>query len=206
MHDDLGNSDLARRLRGLADFGGAAPYDWAEFQRRRRVRAAAAKPLAWHHLAVAASVLLVAAAALALGYYAQSGGTRGGPARRNDPLALARSSRSAADAVREASRNSHFAAAGAPYTPSGPTNRVASNAVQLWYADLPREPVVHRVGTQLAETGLVDQIATLDQLLSAERVANAGPQRLAALERQRAQLVGSLAQFRYAELLAQANR
>ena len=204
MHDDLGNSDLARRLRELADAGGEAPYDWAEFERRRHARAAAPKRSARYRLAVAASALLVATAAL--GYYVQSGGTGGGVARGSDPLSLARSSRCAADAARGASRDSDCAASAERHARSEPTGRTASSAMQLWFADLPREPVVHRVGTQLAESGLVDQIATLDQLLSAERVAHARPQRVAALERQRAQLVGSLAQFRYAELLAQASR
>jgi hypothetical protein len=38
--------------------------------------------------------------------------------------------------------------------------------------------------------------------MSAERVAGAQPSKLDALERQRGQLVSSLAQLRYAELLA----
>src|SRR6185312_14121431 len=35
MHTDLTEKIIARRLRGASDQPGEAPYDWAEFQRRR---------------------------------------------------------------------------------------------------------------------------------------------------------------------------
>ena len=62
-----------------------------------------------------------------------------------------------------------------------------------------------RVGAHAAVTSLQDQIAALDDLMSSERVAGAQPSRLDALERQRIQLVSSLAQVQYAEMLASAN-
>ena len=61
-----------------------------------------------------------------------------------------------------------------------------------------------RVGAHAAVTRLQDQIAALDDLMSAERVEGAQPTRLDALERQRSQLVNSLAQVQYAEMLASA--
>jgi hypothetical protein len=51
---------------------------------------------------------------------------------------------------------------------------------------------------------LQDQIAALDDLMSVERAAGEQPGRLDALEHQRAQLVSSLAQVQYAEMLASA--
>jgi hypothetical protein len=61
------------------------------------------------------------------------------------------------------------------------------------------------VGAHAAVTSLQDQIAALDYLMSAERAEGAQPTRLDALERQRSQLVNSLAQVQYAEMLASAN-
>jgi hypothetical protein len=51
-------------------------------------------------------------------------------------------------------------------------------------------------------TGLEDRIAQLDDLLSAERLDQAAPARLLALQQERTRLVGTLAQVRYAERLA----
>jgi hypothetical protein len=65
--------------------------------------------------------------------------------------------------------------------------------------------VIVRVGAHAAVTSLQDQIAALDDLMSSERAAGAQPSRLDPLERQRAQLVSSLAQVQYAEMLASAN-
>jgi hypothetical protein len=80
-----------------------------------------------------------------------------------------------------------------------------TRAIEGWLAALPRDHAIVRVGTHAAVTSLQDQIAALDDLMSAERVSGAQPSRLEALERQRAQLVSSLAQVQYAEMLASAN-
>jgi len=55
-------------------------------------------------------------------------------------------------------------------------------------------------------TGLEDRIAQVDDLLSAARVEGAQPARLSALEQQRARLVSSLMQVRYAETLVAESR
>ena len=77
-----------------------------------------------------------------------------------------------------------------------------SQAIQSWLATLPREPVVVRVGTRAAVARLEDNIAQVDDLLTAVRLDGREPERLAALQRERVRLMGSLAQVRYAEVLA----
>jgi hypothetical protein len=59
-----------------------------------------------------------------------------------------------------------------------------------------------RVGTRAAVAGLEDRIAQVDDLLTAVRLDRAQPGRLAALQQERMRLVGSLAQVRYAEVVA----
>jgi hypothetical protein len=60
------------------------------------------------------------------------------------------------------------------------------------------------VGTRAAVAGLEDRIAQVDDLLTAERLEGAGRDRVAALQKERATLVRSLAQVRYAEVVASA--
>jgi hypothetical protein len=70
-------------------------------------------------------------------------------------------------------------------------------------ADLPaREPAIVRVSTHLAVTGLEDRIASLDDVLNSEQLRDAHDPRLSDLRRERAQMLSSLAQVRYAEDLA----
>jgi hypothetical protein len=77
-----------------------------------------------------------------------------------------------------------------------------SRAIESWLASLPREPVVVRVGTRAAVARLEDRIAQVDDLLTAVLLDRMGPDRLAALQQERVRLVGSLAQVRYAEVVA----
>jgi hypothetical protein len=74
--------------------------------------------------------------------------------------------------------------------------------MERWLESLPSEPAVVRVGAHAAVTGLEDRIAQLDDLLSAERLDQAPPARLLALQQERTRLVGTLVQVRYAETLA----
>jgi hypothetical protein len=59
-----------------------------------------------------------------------------------------------------------------------------------------------RVGTRAAVAGLEDRIAQVDDLLTSVRLDGTPPDRLAALQQERVRLVGSLAQVRYAEVVA----
>ncbi len=79
-------------------------------------------------------------------------------------------------------------------------------AMEHWLASLPSEPAVVNVGTRAAVTGLEDRIAQVDDLLSAERLDEAHPARLLALQQARTRLVGALVQVRYAETLADESR
>jgi|SRR5206468_1001662 len=81
-----------------------------------------------------------------------------------------------------------------------------TSALEQWLASLPSEPAVVHVGTRAAVTGLEDRIAQVDDLLSAERVDQAPPARLLALQQARTRLVGALVQVRYAEALADESR
>jgi hypothetical protein len=83
---------------------------------------------------------------------------------------------------------------------------IRSRAIESWLATLPREPVVVRVGTRAAVARLEDRIAQVDDLLTSVRLdgmrQDRVQDRLAALQQERVRLVGSLAQVRYAEVVA----
>jgi len=83
-------------------------------------------------------------------------------------------------------------AQGAPMAVSGNAER--------WLNAQPRSAIV-RVPTQMAVTELEDQIAAMDDQLNAMRLAQPPAQQLAVLQQDRAQLVESLAQVRYAQIL-----
>jgi hypothetical protein len=177
MHTNLDEKAIARRLRAAGDEACEAPYDWAEFQRRRH-RSALTRAIEHNRPAVIAAA--VVAAVVVVG------------------LPFARSS------------HEHAPVNAAPDTtarvqPGDRRELARTRAIEGWLAQLPRDHVIVRVGARAAVTGLQDQIAALDDLMSSERVAGAQPSRLDALERQRSQLVSSLAQVQYAEMLASAN-
>jgi hypothetical protein len=77
-----------------------------------------------------------------------------------------------------------------------------SRAIESWLAALPKEPAVVRVGTRAAVAGLEDRIAQVDDLMTSVRIDGERPDRVADLQRERLRLVGSLAQVRYAEVVA----
>ena len=181
MHPHLEEPIIARRLRAAAQDQGDVPYDWDEFQRRAHrlsSRGFGRNRAARMAVTAAAAGLLVAFAIAALSrHQAVVAPTAGSPT-----LISGRGSVSAALSDDRA--------------------QARTRELEGWLANLPRDPAVVRVGAHAAVTSLQDQIATLDDLMSAERAAGAGPRRLDALEQQRSELVSSLAQLRYAELLA----
>ncbi|MGA7540419.1 MAG: hypothetical protein WBW93_16805, partial [Steroidobacteraceae bacterium] len=183
MHTHLVERIIARRLRAAADDSSDVPYDWPEFQRRRH-RATLARAL--ERRRPAAIALAAAAAALVVGFAMAS-------LSRHRALASLPTQSPARVHVRNG--------AGSAATVDGLAQQ-RTRELEGWLAGLPRDPAVVRVGAHAAVISLQDQIATLDDLMSAERVAGAQPSKLGALERQRGQLVSSLAQLRYAELLA----
>ena len=177
MHTNLDDKTIARRLRAAADESREAPYDWAEFRRRR------------HRSTLTRAI------------------------ERNRPVAIAAAALAAVVVIAVPfvrSTHEHAPAIAPPDTaartqPGDWQEQARTRAIEGWLAGLPHDHVIVRVGARAAVTSLQDQIAALDDLMSSERVAGAQPKRLDALERQREQLVGSLAQVQYAEMLASAN-
>jgi hypothetical protein len=165
---------LLQRLRDLPD--GEAPYDHAEFRHRytlRRVRQTQ-RPL---------RLLAAALAVLVAGWVFRHGLT---------PLG--------ADS---------FPVADAPLLPMGPPGLTPPSYwpallptvdAQRWLDSHPRQVLV-QVPAQMAVTELEDQIATMDDQLNAVRLSHPHPQQLALLQRNRAQMLESLAQVRYAQNL-----
>jgi hypothetical protein len=169
--------DIVRRLRSLPQ-DSQQPYDWAEFQRRARGRANATT-----RRAANSRIYLAIAAALVLvvvGIATWMRGTRSGALQSVEVLPSRSQSVGSVD--------------------------VHATAAERWLASLPSEPVVVHVGTRAAVTGLEDQIAQLDDFLSTARVDGVQPAKLVAVEEQRALLVKSLVQVRYAETLVAASR
>jgi hypothetical protein len=183
MHTDLEQPGvLGRLLRELPDEA-AQPYGWSEFQRRAQARANSRR-------GVAGGQALAALAVIAVGFVALSMRFTGPPQPPRAPQAAA--------------------APGAPDAalpdPARPASAARTRALEYWLASLPDDPALVRVGTRAAVNGLEDRIAQVDDLLTAEGTEQAPPARLLALQQERVRLVGTLAQVRYAETLAEASR
>ena len=183
MHTELEHQQaLARLLRELPD-DAARPYDWREFQRRAQAAPAAAARVAGLRALAAVIVITLAVLATAIRLGA-------GPRPPHPPAAPV-----AAD-------NAVVTAAG------GDASRAEreDSAARYWLERLPREPALVHVGTRSAVETLEDHIAQVDDLLTTERAGSAPTERVRVLQQERAQLVSSLVQVRYAETLADASR
>ncbi len=181
MHTELEHEPaLARLLRELPQ-DGVHPYDWSEFRRRAQAAPAAAARVGRLRVLAAAAVIALAVGAAAIRF-------GGGP-------------RSAGPAAAISGR------AAAPQHPAVPqAAAVEQSRAEDWLESLPQEPAVVRVGTRAAVATLEDHIAEVDDLLNSERAGRAPPERVHALQQERARLVSSLVQVRYAETLADAAR
>jgi hypothetical protein len=227
MHTDIEAQALAvesegigRRLRELPDEM-LPPCNWQEFQSRSQQRSLAngRRPMvkraavvlgstAIAVTVVAALIILVSGTSIRGQIDKSAGGSTGIDDARItvDDLAMdgwhhavSRDTRVGAgrepsiDVVRDESQR----------TASSARNVDArSEAIESWLASLPREPAVVHVGTRAAVAGLEDRIAQVDDLLTSVRLEGARPDGLAVLQQERTRLVGSLAQVRYAEVVA----
>jgi len=189
MHPDLDkpSMDIAARLRQLpAEMD--PPYHWHEFRRRRqhaRIERFPGKP----QLAAAAAVIVLMLGGVA-GWLSQNHSSpSSGAARSISTTALQAG-----------------AQAGKPIAPNkfdeSQPGVSQSRQVERWLDSLPQDPALVRVGTRAAIAGLEDQIAQVDDMLTAARLQSERGTQLVMLQRERAQLIGSLAQVRYAEVLA----
>jgi hypothetical protein len=175
---------IARHLRSLPQEI-RQPYDWTEFRRRARERTSADTrrgAVEARRIAIAAALILVLVGAAAWLRMAPS----------DTALSAANPSSNSASETSDLATVSEL--------------DLRADIAERWLASLPREPVVVQVGTRAAVEGLEDRIAQLDDVLSAARVEGAQPAKLAPLEEQRARLVKSLVQVRYAETLVAQSR
>jgi hypothetical protein len=177
--------NIARHLRSLPQEI-RQPYDWTEFHRRasrQRTNGYAREGANERkYAAIAAALVLVLVGVAAWVRVARPGAPQSIEA---DTISGREGPASARDAASVDSR---------------------VNAAERWLVSLPSEPIVIRVGTRAAVAGLEDRIAQLDDFLSAARVEGTQPAKLVAVEEQRAILVNSLVQVRYAETLASQSR
>jgi hypothetical protein len=168
-----GLSALLRALPGEA----AAPYGYPEFERRAQERARRARGLAGGERLAAACLLAAGLLAVMVRLGAPAG-------TGHSPVA------GAAALVR--------AAPG----PEDETLPPHAGLAERWLASLPQEPAIVHVGTRAAVLGIEDRIAQIDDVLSTAGDDGDAPARLATLRQERARLVGTLVQVRYAEALA----
>ena len=189
-------NDIVRHLRSLPQEI-RPPYDWTEFRcrtSRQRTNAYAREGANKKKYAAIAAALLLVVVGVAAWIRVTRPGTpetteSDGISGRDGPVSV---------------RDTAVAGPGTPTTPDSVDSRVA--AEERWLVSLPSEPIVVRVGTRASVAGLEDRIAQLDDFLSAARVEGTQPVKLAAAEEQRARLVNSLVQVRYAETLVSRSR
>ena len=215
MHDSI---DYIQRLRTLPTEA-APPYNWQEFQRRAAPARVATE---WRPLAAAAALLLCVCAIAVWGRF--GGGrhvvadsaaiedgvqTWGGADRTSgaDHQSLAHVNGAAArpddrDVAQGEVSGSTGAMSAGPTPGEFLTAAKRSRAIESWLATLPQEPTVVRVGTRASVAGLEDRIAQVDDLMTSMRIDGTRSDRVAALQQERLRLVGSLAQVRYAEVVA----
>jgi hypothetical protein len=215
MHDSI---DYIQRLRTLPTEA-VPPYNWQEFQRRA---APARVAMDWRPLAAAAALLLFVCA---IAVWGRLGGGRhvvADSAALEDGVQTWGTVDRTSGADRQSLAHVNGAAAGpddrgvAQGEVSGSTGAMSagptpgesliaakrSRAIESWLATLPQEPTVVRVGTRASVAGLEDRIAQVDDLMTSMRIDGTRSDRVAALQQERLRLVGSLAQVRYAEVVA----
>jgi hypothetical protein len=227
MHNSIEPTDYIQRLRMLPTEK-RPPYNWQEFRRRSQQTNAPARVVTdWRPLAGAATLLIFVCAIAVWGRFegsgrhlvADSGAIEDGAPTSKQSTA---STSGAVASWRKATNgttalpNDRKLAAGEAVgpTPSAAAGQTSgesaiatrrSRAIESWLAALPRERAVVRVGTRAAVAGLEDQIAQVDDLMTSMRIEGSSGDRLADLQRERLRLVGSLAQVRYAEVVASAS-
>jgi hypothetical protein len=181
---------VGEKLRGLsAEL--PPPFGWNELGARiLRARAGRSAPersghsARWQALAAAACVIVLAAAGIMASRHRlrDRAGAARAPASANSGT-----SRTLATAAAQSEARKALARAA---------------AAERWLASKPESSAVVYVGSRLAVVDLENDIASLDDELNAARVLDAGAVRVRQLQLERAQLVDSLAQVRYAEILA----
>ena len=162
---------IAQQLRELPPEV-PAPYDFAEFDRRKRDRTMSRRTLVkWPHAAAAATLTAVVAGMAML---ASSG--RSGDQSETGAQVVA-STGTTTDGIDQ------------------------SQATREWLARQPAEPALVRVVPRIAVARLEDRIAWFDDAMTEEGLQGGNADNLKLLQQERARLMASLAQVRYAEAL-----
>ena len=203
MHTDLDppTRAIGKALRQLQTEE-TPPYNWQEFRKRSR---AGQRPhrvsVNWRYAAVAAAVALFVGGAAA--WFSIEKATPGVASTAHQVNTRPTGDETPVVDDRLVPFTQPSAGAQPDVDPAVVQASIArSRALEEWLASLPREPAVVRVGTRAAVAGLEDQIAQVDDMLTSARLAGTRPDRLETLQRERMRLVGSLAQVRYAEVVA----
>jgi hypothetical protein len=207
---DPRGEDIAHRLRelpGEAD----VPYDWAEFRRRERTRYwRPRQAVKWQHAATAAGVTVFIAVMAMWGRSVHPPeDVRISEASTSpsleQPASGSTGNEAPANATHEIVGQVAAITLEASILAAQRAARERAQASQQWLARQPDEPALIRVGPRLAVANLEDRIAWLDDALTDEQFGRVDAQQVAALQQERARLVNSLAQVRYAETLAAVN-
>jgi hypothetical protein len=206
---DPRGDDIARRLRELPGELDT-PYDWTEFRRRERARNWRPRhAVKWQHAATAAGVTVFIAVMAIWGRSAHheagiSASTAGvAPQSQERGAAENRAHENNDEALKIGATT--LAIAQAAIVAAQRANSERAQASQQWLARQPAEPAVVRVGPRLAVANLEDRIAWLDDALTDEQLDDVHSTHVTTLQQERARLVNSLAQVRYAETLAALN-
>lgn len=235
MHNSIEPSNCIQRLKTLpTEVRPPYNWQEFQRRSAVATRAAASKAVPnWRPLAAAAALLLFVCAIAVWGRFGgggrhvvvdsralednvqarnQGAGTESDPNRWRRGDWEASGATSAADTARAPGAASTDGISGSASTADagqtfGDSNIAvkSSRAIESWLASLPREPAVVHVGTRAAVASLEDRIAQVDDLMTSMRINDTPPDRVAALQRERLRLVGSLAQVRYAEVVASAS-
>ncbi len=195
---DLAGEAIRQRMRDLPSEL-APPFSWDELQRRSQGRAKHGRRVGPGRGAVRhRSVAVVGfAAVLVLAAVVASHVSRRGPQSEPQPGPQPERASTRVDTLQLARPSESARAVTAP-----DALLAQASTAERWLASEPDAGPVVRVSTHLAVTHLEDSIASMDDLLNLERLQHARASRLRALQLQRAQLVDSLAQVRYAEILS----
>lgn len=216
--------DIAQQLRDLPSEA-TPPYDFAEFRRRSRERSAPKRQLvSWPHAAAAAGLTAFVAAMALLGTRGPASNDEIGPAHASSATAAVapghaedslsgaatanRNAPSSPTNVSAADGNSASSSASvankktaAPPASAADDASDQARAAREWLARHAAEPALVRAGPHLTVASLEDRIAWFDDALTDRRLHGANPAQLKVLQTERARLVSSLAQVRYAEAL-----
>lgn len=190
---DFGSQAITQRLRNLPHFE-SAPYEWAEFKARSDQR----RDLRRRAAGIAACFALIIAGLAVWSRF------DGGMTELAGSEAVLRESWVHLPPLNGEEPDARAPVSHEESASSKAAQRAASahaRAASQWLASLPSEPTVVRVDTRFAVTDLEDRISWLDDLLSSAEVESVRADHIKTLRRERAELVDSLAQVRYAETL-----